>query len=492
MEQEFLKEVEKQYLEFSNILTKKIIFIKSIIKNYKEQKQTLEIYKSVVSLYTTLNILIRYENILKFYITSLFKYIKFSDVETENAINKINQFADFVEDIKNKIDFVYISNEKNVEPPNENFEEIYQKIKLTNSKILNELSKKVKIGKNDETEIDLPCDNSTEIELPQDYKKIKKIIKENLDSKMKLIIYKCNCQMKNLKIGGAVISPCSVLAGEGKICISPESAKLIRELLPKPRPDVVGEIIETAVKFFGLNKQIDLLDLPIIKNKLGGIIIGNELENFKPVDDKARTTNELINNIHIDEILKPYKKAYTDFYPIPFQMIDFMDDPSSALRKLDFSELIKQGKTRFGVVLNTDVSTGRGKHWFGIFFDFRAESFSTEKPTQEKLLEKNDIKTNIIYFFNSSGRQPVPKLKEWIDKKIETLNSQLKKPTELIIVSTRQVQFDQTECGVYSLYFITWCVENPDKNPTEFINQDLSYKKIFNYRRALFGDGGKM
>ena len=235
----------------------------------------------------------------------------------------------------------------------------------------------------------------------------------------------------------------------------------------------IANIIEHAMEVLDCKSQTELLNHPKIIEALGMNAVEKEKEeHFKPAGPFDST--KLIHNKNIYNVLKQYEKAYPDFYAIDYHMIDFDEDPNSELNKLDFVKQVSSGKTRFGVIFNTDVHTGGGKHWFAIFFDFRNITKDINEPST-------------INFFNSSGNHPVERLDVWLKNKMQELENKTGKSFVLKIISNKRVQYGSTECGIYSMYFIIWCIKHPDKDIKEFMNQDLSDERMFRkVRQWLF------
>ncbi len=188
--------------------------------------------------------------------------------------------------------------------------------------------------------------------------------------------------------------------------------------------------------------------------------------NFKPVG--PRDTFEWLSNSNIDQVLDQIEKKYTEkkFHHINFQMIDF-EEMGTELAKLDFPALYKQGKRTFGTVINTDVSSGQGIHWFAIFGDF-----SDNSPYYT------------IEYFNSSGEAPMDEIYEWMAKVKHKWASSFDKPIKTVDVSKIQHQKDDHSCGPYSLYYI---ISRLDGVPySRFKSERISDVVMHDFRKYLF------
>ena len=150
---------------------------------------------------------------------------------------------------------------------------------------------------------------------------------------------------------------------------------------------------------------------------------------FKPVG--PRNSTALLTNFHIDAVLAQWATAHPKFYPYPFAMSDFeeMNHPIAGLKDISPGA----GTSCAGCVMNTDVSSGRGKHWVAFFLDFRSSPWTVE-------------------YFNSAGNPPPPHIAAWMERAAAKLAK--KKPCEPVHVTRVRHQRGNTECGLYSLFYI--------------------------------------
>lgn len=196
-------------------------------------------------------------------------------------------------------------------------------------------------------------------------------------------------------------------------------------------------VLNNLKKKYNCDTEICVLKQPEIKSIVGreniDLIIN---EYFKPTG--PRDNNKWLSNNDIDSVLFQMKKKYENkhFYHINFQMIDF-EKMQTELATLNWPEKYKEGYRCFGTVLNTDVSTNNGKHWFALFASFQD---SDEEFTVE--------------YFNSSGELPMNQITEYMKKVKHMWQSHFTKPINDIIVTRIVNQFDGWNCGSYSLYYI--------------------------------------
>lgn len=152
---------------------------------------------------------------------------------------------------------------------------------------------------------------------------------------------------------------------------------------------------------------------------------------FKPQKTKYSTkhlkteTEKLkdiwLSSIDIDNVLEQYELKYYDFLFYGAFPCDFYK-----ITKVDYNEFKKYKKV--GFVLNLDENDKPGSHWVSLFVD-------------------NENKT--IEYFDSSGKPPKTTIKIFIDILYEFFENKY----EILINNTKH-QRGNSECGVYSIYFI--------------------------------------
>ncbi len=211
----------------------------------------------------------------------------------------------------------------------------------------------------------------------------------------------------------------------------------------------------------GCDNDICILDLIKEKNIISETVIDKELEiNIKP--EGPFNSNKWFNNSNIDDIFKQMELAYPNYHHINFQMIDFMD-LKTELATLELKNL-PENKNKIGCVLNTDVSTGKGIHWFAVFIDLSKEIVSIE-------------------FFNSSGNKPRTPVHEWMIKMEEQCHNMGRK-AQRIIASQNRHQYSDTECGPYSCFYILCRIQ--DVPYSYFMNNRIPDEHVTNLRKKIF------
>lgn len=197
------------------------------------------------------------------------------------------------------------------------------------------------------------------------------------------------------------------------------------------------------------------LDMCVAKN------YGSEFSKIIKKTLKPKSPNgkeEWLSSIDIYDVMEQYMQKYSDFIffgPVP---IDF-DEYSNALSRINLKKL--KNKSKIGIIFNTDPSYKSGEHWISMFID---------------------LKNKTICFFDSVGDEPPKEVKKFMNKIIKQakgLGIKLKQ-----VINGKQHQYGNSECGVYSLYFITSRLQG--KSCNHINNKIIKDKEMNKYRKKFF------
>jgi len=165
-------------------------------------------------------------------------------------------------------------------------------------------------------------------------------------------------------------------------------------------------------------------------------------ESFAPVSPKEwkKNPNEWLSSVDIINVMKQYEKAYTCFEfmgpsPIDYDTVKLYGECVwEELCHFKLENQIKKGKTKIGIIFNTDPHYKGGSHWISLFIN---------------------IKKGVIYFFDSVGDKAPERVMKFVNMVTEQ-GKQLEKPILFQFDQNYPVehQYGNTECGIYSLYFI--------------------------------------
>jgi hypothetical protein len=157
-------------------------------------------------------------------------------------------------------------------------------------------------------------------------------------------------------------------------------------------------------------------------------LLENVVDRFRPPGPWKST--KWLDNQNIDQVLAQYALKYPRFKHVEFQMRDFATQ-GGELSRLNWVQLMKDYDA-LGCVLNTDLSKGGGEHWTPIFVDFRGGT---------------------VEYFDSAGQEPYKEFVDFIINVAATLNKTGRRYQDVLLTNVEH-QMKNTECGVYSLYYI--------------------------------------
>jgi hypothetical protein len=243
---------------------------------------------------------------------------------------------------------------------------------------------------------------------------------------------------------------------------------------PKHIVDKMAEFLDTKEK--NPKKIVDNMKERMNCNSESCILKSEEFKRFAQISGLDTILDEffkpsgpsqtfgLLSNVNIDNVLDQLENRFKGFLHIPYQMRDFAN-VGSELARVDLADQFNnKGIKSFGVVLNTDWSSGRGIHWYCIF--------------GSKVGNKV-----IIEYFNSSGLAPLPETQAWLQKTKHYLNI---KGMDSDIKYTTGIQFqnDDHSCGVYCLMYIWLRLEGVPHSWFKADNFDDSF--MHKARKVLF------
>jgi hypothetical protein len=158
--------------------------------------------------------------------------------------------------------------------------------------------------------------------------------------------------------------------------------------------------------------------------------------------------DQWLDSNNIQDVMKQYEETYPHFKfyganPIDFAAPDPYDKEAAAqnkclnddICKLNLQDLLKRGKTHLGFVYNLDPSNKGGSHWIASF---------------------TDIPGHKTYYFDSYGIKPPPQIARFMR------SLTLQDPQMKLQFNAHRFQYGDTECGMYSLYFLIRMLEGDD------------------------------
>ena len=197
------------------------------------------------------------------------------------------------------------------------------------------------------------------------------------------------------------------------------------------------------------------------------------LNAFAPVAPVSwkKKPNEWLSSTEIIDVMRQYEKAYKCFVFMGPSPIDYDTRKLygeciwQELCQFNLKEQIDQGKKKIGIIFNLDPHYKPGSHWVSMFIN---------------------VKKKQIYYFDSAGEPIPPGIKKFADevtKQGKSLGISFKFDQNHPV----EHQYGDTECGIYSLYFIVHMLE--DKINSHYLKTHiLKDEYIEKFRKVYFND----
>jgi hypothetical protein len=260
-------------------------------------------------------------------------------------------------------------------------------------------------------------------------------------------------------------------------CLSDDAIQKLKSLWNIRHPDVpirsndkkeIWEFIRENMKNV-CNKESCWLKQNFVDGKLN-----HELKTaFAPKwpEEWKKNPNEWLSSLDIMNVMKQYESAYRCFdfigpSPIDFDTLEYDGDCVwEELCHFSLEKEIKAKKFKFGIIFNLDPHYKPGSHWVSLFIN---------------------AKKGKIFYFDSAGDEIPKQIMKFVDKVMEQ-GSQLETPIHFTFDQNYPVehQYGNTECGVYSLFFIVHMLE--DKITDHYLKtHKIKDKYMEKFRKIYF------
>ena len=182
-----------------------------------------------------------------------------------------------------------------------------------------------------------------------------------------------------------------------------------------------------------------------------------------------KNPDEWLTNEDIDKFLDDVEQKYSDFEALRTTPIDFDKRiwgqcVERELCEFSLKDKLNKGKKRFGAVFNLDKHDQPGSHWVSLFIS---------------------VDDRAIIFFDSAYGGVPKEIKSFVKR----IQDQAKSLNKILTFRTNKVEHQKsdTECGMYSIYFITEMLKD-FKNLETFMNGNISDNVVFKKRDEYFND----
>lgn len=195
---------------------------------------------------------------------------------------------------------------------------------------------------------------------------------------------------------------------------------------------------------------------------------------FAPKHPKEwnQNPNEWLSNYDILNVLQQYMKTYDDFLFINPSFLDFdaptLTDKCVSVEICDFSlkHNIQNNKTKIAFVFNLSKHNQPGSHWVSLFIN---------------------IPEKFIFYFDSAGEQIPPEIFNLV-KRVQIQALSMNTKLHFYQNSPLEHQYGNSECGMYSLFFIITMITNEIQNHNKPIQFKNTLQKINFFKKKRIPD----
>jgi hypothetical protein len=176
-----------------------------------------------------------------------------------------------------------------------------------------------------------------------------------------------------------------------------------------------------------------------------------------------------LDNYNISDVLKQYENAYNNFkflgvFPIDFSAPNPYGNSSKCLYNelcaLDLHKEMKKGIKKLAIIFNLDPHFKSGSHWVGLFIDI-----SSNKNASCSYFDSYGYKTPVL-----------------IGRLMKSFKLQI--PDMQLQYNARRFQYGNTECGMFSLYFIICMIHDIDFK--DFCKDSVNDDFMLELRKVIF------
>lgn len=186
-----------------------------------------------------------------------------------------------------------------------------------------------------------------------------------------------------------------------------------------------------------------------------------EKYTFRPLGPEGRF--EWLNTVNIDEVMNQYEMDIKDFLFLGAVPMDFQKINLKGIADLNIEKEYKEGIKRFGIIFNLDESWQSGSHWTSAYAD---------------------IEKGKVFYFDSYGTPPEERVVKLLNKFCIYYESKNKGNRCKLIYNKVRHQYENSECGVYSINFILDLLKGRDFD--ELCNTKLKDREVNKLRKKIF------
>ena len=288
-------------------------------------------------------------------------------------------------------------------------------------------------------------------------------------------------------------------------CFTPDILMNIRNAYNKNHPQSAIHDTNPARVWWALKERLDCQKEDCWLEQLSDAGMKSRIRKFifapKQPPEWESNPDEWLSNFDIEEVAKQYEASNPKFKLIGPTTIDFdtrlpeqggkcvLED----LCHFDLARFIRAKRTKIGIVFNLDRHDQSGSHWVSMFIDIDNQFIlffdSADNPIPPEIWKKDSKSMMDIRPGGGGGQLPLV-------NRIMAQAKALGKTFTFYSNRGHQHQKSNTECGMYSLFFIitmltgetpfTKGVMSIEDRRNLFLKKKIPDKTVFGYRRLYF------
>lgn len=218
-------------------------------------------------------------------------------------------------------------------------------------------------------------------------------------------------------------------------------------------------------------------------------IVNKQILNstFRPEGPEGKY--DWLSTVDINKVLNQYTDVYDDFSYLGTLPYDFESLKILELHHKDlFDKYYNKGKTKLAMVINLDTHDMNGSHWVALYTDLKNKQvyFSDSGGVGPGIRIRKFINRIVKFIYNKmypDDNLDINKILNLVKKKKN--HNVLKKIMNIDIkYNNIQHQFNNSECGVYSINFITRLLAGEKQE--DIINNVIKDEEMNKYRKLYF------
>lgn len=215
-------------------------------------------------------------------------------------------------------------------------------------------------------------------------------------------------------------------------CFPPE---ILQEIAKELGIGASRSEIEQKLNMVGTKQEVSFVKATPLSDTRKNQIIKEYLRPKQP-DEWKSDPDKWLNSLDIEHVMNQYEDAYQNFefmgpFPIDFAAPDPYNKNGKCLIQevceLKVTQAFAKGTHYIGIIYNLDPHFKGGSHWVASFID---------------------LVKHKTYYFDSYGMEAPIQIQKFM-KWLTTQDKDMK-----LFYNGRRFQFQNSECGMYSMYFI--------------------------------------